>query len=69
MGRGGIERYTGANAFLITDGLLCVISRYRKFPRYYTMYRAGGIFSSEPLPEIAADWRPLKNGTVLCISQ
>jgi len=64
----GLERYTGANAFLLTDDLFCVINRHRKYPGYYTMYRAGEVFSSEPLPEIATDWRPLENGSVICLT-
>jgi len=62
-----LDDFTAANAFLLTDQFLCVINRYRKYPRYYTVHRTGDLFSSEPLPEIAADWEPLVNGTVTCI--
>ncbi len=64
-----ITEYTAVNAFLFTAGRLCVINRYKKYPRYYTMYRAGPLFSSEPLFELASDWAPLENGTIICLEQ
>jgi len=64
-----LDDFTAANAFLLTDQFLCVINRYQKYRRYYTIYRARDVFSSEPLSEIAADWEPLVNGTVTCVSR
>jgi len=64
----GLGDYIAANAFLLADDLFCVINRYQKYRRYYTIYRARDVFSSEPLSEIASDWRPLENGSVICLS-
>lgn len=65
----GLADYTAVNAFLFTAGRLCVINRYKKYPCYYTMYRAGSLFSPEPLFELASNWTPLENGTIVCLEQ
>jgi len=65
-----ICNYTSLNAFLLSETLFCVINRYLKSPRYYTLYKAEGpIISSEPLLELSSDWAPLGNGTVLCLER
>ncbi len=61
--------YSAVNAFLLTPGQLCVINRYNRYPRYYTMYRSGSVFSSEPLTEIESNWTPLDTDTVVCIER
>jgi len=46
-----------------------VINRYTKAPRYYTLFlhqgSDGPIIASEPLLDIAATWKPLKNGQII----
>lgn len=64
-----LQDYTSLNAFLTDGDQFYVINRYSTSPRYYTLYlhqsEHGPIISSEPLPDVATDWEPLKNGQII----
>jgi len=56
-------------AFLTDGDHFYIINCFSSSPRYYTLYLHqsddGPIISSEPLPDVAADWEPLENGRII----
>ena len=64
-----LHHYTSLNAFLTDGDHFYIINCFSSSPRYYTLYLHqsddGPIISSEPLPDVAADWEPLENGRII----
>ncbi|HUT87259.1 MAG TPA: class II glutamine amidotransferase [Candidatus Heimdallarchaeota archaeon] len=64
-----LHAYTSLNACLTDGDHFYIINRFSSSPRYYTLYlhqsEDGPIISSEPLPDVAADWEPLGNGRII----
>jgi len=64
-----LHDYTSLNAFLTDGDHFYAINRFFTSPRYYTLHlhqgKDGPIIASEPLLDIAATWKPLKNGQII----
>lgn len=64
-----LKSYTSLNAFLLNENRFYAINRFSKSPLYYTLYFHQGeedsLLSSEPLLDVALDWNPLANRTVM----
>jgi len=64
-----LKNYTSLNAFLLNENRFYAINRFSKSPLYYTLHlhqgEEGALLSSEPLLDVALDWNPLTNGTVV----
>ncbi len=64
-----LKSYTSLNAFLLNENRFYAINRFSKSPLYYTLHLHQGeertLLSSEPLLDVALDWNPLTNRTVM----
>jgi predicted glutamine amidotransferase len=64
-----LKNYTSLNAFLLNENRFYAINRFSKSLLYYTLHlhqgEEGALLSSEPLLDVALDWNPLTNGTVM----
>ncbi len=64
-----LKNYTSLNSFLLNENRFYAINRFSKSPLYYTLHlhqgEEGALLSSEPLLDVALDWNPLTNRTVM----